>query len=90
MRHGARSEQLAGARIGMAGGVCKGYVILRNSVRMIPFLMLCPDFRRRFVTLLSYKFREFGSVMALSVLEAANQGVKKLDEDPSRGERCAV
>lgn len=44
------------------------------------------DFRRRFVSLLSFKFREFGSVMALSVLEAANQGVKKLDGDSSRGE----
>ncbi|KAH9889948.1 DUF699-domain-containing protein [Cubamyces lactineus] len=43
------------------------------------------DFRRRFLSLLSFKFREFGSVTALSVLEAANAGVKKLDEDPSRG-----
>ena len=43
------------------------------------------DFRRRFLTLLSFKFREFGSVTALSVLEAANSGVKKLDENPSRG-----
>ncbi|KAL4073177.1 GNAT acetyltransferase 2-domain-containing protein [Scleroderma yunnanense] len=34
------------------------------------------DFRRRFISLLSYKFREFGSVMALSVLEAANAGIK--------------
>ncbi|KAI0338986.1 DUF699-domain-containing protein [Trametopsis cervina] len=42
------------------------------------------DFRRRFLTLLSFKFREFGSVTALSVLEAANAGVKKLDEDASR------
>ncbi|RDX55888.1 DUF699-domain-containing protein [Lentinus brumalis] len=42
------------------------------------------DFRRRFISLLSFKFREFGSVTALSVLEAANSGVKKLDEDPSR------
>ncbi|KAF9474755.1 DUF699-domain-containing protein [Pholiota conissans] len=33
------------------------------------------DFRRRFLTLLSYKFREFGSVTALSVLEAANSGI---------------
>ncbi|KAJ2923519.1 hypothetical protein H1R20_g13575, partial [Candolleomyces eurysporus] len=33
------------------------------------------DFRRRFLTLLSYKFREFGSVTALSVLEAVNAGV---------------
>lgn len=45
----------------------------------------CVDFRRRFLTLLSFKFREFGSVTALSVLEAANAGVKKLDEDSSRG-----
>ncbi|TBU61958.1 GNAT acetyltransferase 2-domain-containing protein [Dichomitus squalens] len=42
------------------------------------------DFRRRFLNLLSYKFREFGSVTALSVLEAVNAGVKKLDEDPAR------
>jgi len=34
------------------------------------------DFRKRFLTLLSYKFREFGSVTALSILEAANAGVK--------------
>ena len=32
------------------------------------------DFRKRFITLLSYKFREFASVTALSVLEAANAG----------------
>ncbi|PIL22780.1 hypothetical protein GSI_15475 [Ganoderma sinense ZZ0214-1] len=42
------------------------------------------DFRRRFLNLLSFKFREFGSVTALSVLEAANTAVKKLDEDPAR------
>lgn len=37
------------------------------------------DFRRRFISLLSFKFREFGSVMGLSVLEAANAGVKYLE-----------
>ncbi|OBZ68966.1 hypothetical protein A0H81_11153 [Grifola frondosa] len=42
------------------------------------------DFRRRFLSLLSYRFRDFGSVTALSVLEAANAGVKRLDDDPSR------
>ncbi|KAJ8595161.1 DUF699-domain-containing protein [Rhizopogon salebrosus TDB-379] len=42
------------------------------------------DFRRRFLSLLSFKFREFGSVTALSVLEAANVGVKKLDEEKTR------
>ncbi|CAL1712686.1 unnamed protein product [Somion occarium] len=42
------------------------------------------DFRRRFLSLLSFKFREFGSVTALSVLEAVNSGVKKFDDDPSR------
>ncbi|KAF8466530.1 DUF699-domain-containing protein [Russula ochroleuca] len=39
------------------------------------------DFRRRFLTLLSFKFREFNSIMGLSVLEAANTGVKYLDPD---------
>ncbi|SCV74769.1 BQ2448_7798 [Microbotryum intermedium] len=33
------------------------------------------DFRKRFIALLSYKFREFSTVSALSVLEAANQGI---------------
>ncbi|KAF8638996.1 hypothetical protein AX17_001798 [Amanita inopinata Kibby_2008] len=42
------------------------------------------DFRRRFLSLLSYKFREFGSVTALSVLEAASAGVKKLDKVESK------
>ena len=35
----------------------------------------CIDFRRRFLTLLTFKFREFGSVTALSVLEAAAAGI---------------
>ncbi|KAG2094228.1 GNAT acetyltransferase 2-domain-containing protein [Suillus discolor] len=42
------------------------------------------DFRRRFLSLLSFKFREFGTVTALSVLEAASVGVKKLDGEKSR------
>jgi len=41
------------------------------------------DFRRRFLTLLSFKFREFGSVTSLSVLEAANVGAKKVAKDKS-------
>ena len=32
------------------------------------------DFRKRFISLLSYKFREFASITALSVLEAATSG----------------
>ncbi|KAM0789838.1 hypothetical protein ACM66B_006685 [Microbotryomycetes sp. NB124-2] len=32
------------------------------------------DFRKRFITLLSYKFREFAAVTALSILDAANAG----------------
>jgi len=43
------------------------------------------DFRRRFLSLLSFKFREFGSVTALSLLEATNAGVKNVDEDGSKG-----
>ncbi|KAH9933175.1 GNAT acetyltransferase 2-domain-containing protein [Epithele typhae] len=42
------------------------------------------DFRRRFLILLSYKFREFGSVTALSVLEATNGALKRFDQDASR------
>ena len=41
------------------------------------------DFRRRFLTLLSYNFREFGSVTALSVIEAANIGAKSAERDQS-------
>ena len=52
------------------------------------------DFRRRFLSLLSFKFREFGSVTALSILEAANAGVKKggeSDTSPdSRGRHWSV
>ena len=46
---------------------------------------LYADFRKRFTSLLSFKFRDFGSVTALSLLEATNSGVKKLDEDGSKG-----
>jgi N-acetyltransferase 10 len=47
---------------------------------------LCVDFRRRFLSLLSFKFREFSSITALSVLEAADIGAKRLDEDESKCE----
>lgn len=43
------------------------------------------DFRRRFLVLLSFKFREFSSIMGLSVLEAANAGVRYLDSDRKLG-----
>ncbi|KDE04702.1 hypothetical protein MVLG_04842 [Microbotryum lychnidis-dioicae p1A1 Lamole] len=44
------------------------------------------DFRKRFIALLSYKFREFSTVSALSVLEAANQGIytSTTEEDEER------
>jgi len=42
------------------------------------------DFRRRFLTLLSYNFREFGSVTALSVIEASNAGAKGAEQDQSK------
>ena len=38
------------------------------------------DFRRRFLTLLSFKFREFSSAMALSIIGAADEGVRRLEE----------
>lgn len=44
------------------------------------------SFRRHLLTLLWFKFREFGSVTSLGVIEAANAGVKKLDGDKSKGE----
>ncbi|OCH85192.1 DUF699-domain-containing protein [Obba rivulosa] len=42
------------------------------------------DFRRRFLSLLSFKFREFSSVMGLSVLEAANVGIKMLGDSQTK------
>ena len=45
------------------------------------------DFRRRFTNLLSFKFREFGSVMALSIIGAADEGIKKLEDHSNKGER---
>ncbi|KAF9014019.1 GNAT acetyltransferase 2-domain-containing protein [Cyathus striatus] len=44
------------------------------------------DFRKRFISLLSYKFREFGSVTALSVLEAANKGIKESSSSAASNE----
>ena len=48
-------------------------------------LLSDPDFRRRFLSLLSFKFREFGSVMALSILGSADEGLKRLDLYPAGG-----
>lgn len=56
-----------------------------HLVRYNTLLMYYVDFRRRFLSLLSFKFREFGSVTALSILEAANNGVKKLGAERTRG-----
>lgn len=42
------------------------------------------DFRRRFIALLSYKFREFAPVTALTVLEGANSADGSSAEDSSR------
>ncbi|KAK4897761.1 N-acetyltransferase 10 [Elasticomyces elasticus] len=38
------------------------------------------DFHKRFLALLSYQFRTFGSVQALAIDESANLGIKLLDE----------
>ena len=43
------------------------------------------DFRKRFLTLLSFKFREFGGVTALSILEATDTCLRERDEEESRG-----
>jgi N-acetyltransferase 10 len=42
------------------------------------------DFRKRFIALLSFKFRDFPSVTALSMLEAANAA--EVGKDKSTGE----
>jgi Possible tRNA binding domain len=43
------------------------------------------DFRRRLLSLLSFGFREFGSVTALSIVEAANAGAQTVDKSTARG-----
>ena len=86
VRHGPRLELVCGERAGVAGRVrerCRHFAS-SSSCETAANEELYQDFRRRFLNLLSFKFREFGSVTALSVLEAANAGVKKLDEDPAR------
>lgn len=42
------------------------------------------DFRKRFLALLSFKFREFPSVTALSILEGANAGELIDKKQPSQ------
>ncbi|KAL2756987.1 hypothetical protein ACRALDRAFT_1075722 [Sodiomyces alcalophilus JCM 7366] len=42
----------------------------------------CRDFHRRFLSLLSYQFRTFPSVMALSIDESANAGAKLDSQEP--------
>ena len=39
------------------------------------------DFHRRFLSLLSYQFRAFGSVQALAIDESAQMGISLLEED---------
>ncbi|ROT39927.1 N-acetyltransferase [Sodiomyces alkalinus F11] len=43
----------------------------------------CRDFHRRFLSLLSYQFRAFPSVMALSIDESANAGAKLDSQEPT-------
>jgi N-acetyltransferase 10 len=43
---------------------------------------LATDFRKRFITLLSFKFREFSTITALTVLEAATQGARLDEAEP--------
>ena len=57
--------------------MCEAVDLLHQLYQAEYFL----DFRRRFLTLLSYNFREFGSVTALSVIEAANTGAKNSEHD---------
>ena len=52
---------------------------VRLSCHIVQKLNYFIDFRRRFLSLLSYKFRDFGTVTALSILEAVNTGIKNDD-----------
>ena len=66
----------------MVVGVLEGWVTRWKFLSTV--LRTFTDFRRRFLTLLSYNFREFGSVTALSVVEAANAGIKTPGQDKSK------
>lgn len=46
------------------------------------------DFRKRFLSLLSYKFREFPSVTALSIIEAANAADLSAQNKSSKSSSC--
>jgi N-acetyltransferase 10 len=58
---------------------------LVSGFSVLTVLCATADFCRHFLLLLSYKFCELGSVMALSVIEAANNGLKLLDKVTKRG-----
>ena len=67
----------------MVTRVCERYIC---SSSPFYFCLTCGlDFRKRFLSLLSYKFRELGSITALSILEAANAGIKDEDGDKMKG-----
>ncbi len=48
------------------------------------------DFHRRFLSLLSYQFREFGSVFALSVSESARQGAARFSDETLAAESSSL
>ncbi len=79
MVRGLRSSR--NEELGWLGEFSKGRYLRHWSALVNQSLYLLIDFRRRFLTLLSFKFREFNSIMGLSVLEAANIGVKYLEPD---------
>jgi N-acetyltransferase 10 len=66
--------------LGWLGEFAKGtwYQLYCMSTRP---LTSSQDFRKRFLSLLSFKFREFAAVTALSVIEAANSGIKVSSEE---------
>lgn len=71
--------------LGWLGEFAKGRFLDRFRVTHLSRPSTGTDFRRRFLSLLSFKFREFGSIMALSVIEAANTGAKTIDAGRGRG-----
>jgi len=61
-----------------------GCVMLKPLVPDIGFEAFAADFRRRFISLLSYKFREFAPVTALTILDGTNSAASNNSDDISR------
>jgi N-acetyltransferase 10 len=78
-------QSSADEELGWLGEFSKGGITSNGPPLIIMTSFPSIDFRKRFLKLLSFNFREFSSVMGLSVLEAANAGVKYSKSDKMPG-----